>query len=423
MVNRAGPRQLGTNNPGTSHPGTSRPGTAEPWHLLLDELFEHRAEIVDELRRRMSEQLSVYRELSPDLFHRDLALAVETTIRVARTSPPRLTAEQTATLEEVGESEARIGVPVDQMLLAWRIGADLLVERGSAAAPGLGIDPRQLLGFVLGALAASDVGMITTARAHRHAERARDREAADRDASFVRAVLFGTGDPGELRARAAAYGLQPARHYRAVRARSAPDGSWHEVQRAVGLAAAAKAGQGMSVLVDGDLAGFQTAVPGDASPGLAGVGPPVPLDRLADSFRLATRALRTAHAFRLEGTHDLAGLGLRAAVVADPDVGAALRRRYLDPLAESGSGSEIIATLREYLAAGMHVDTAAERLHIHANTLRYRLARFEELTGAHLRAPLTAFEVWWAVESSTLDTALADPGPHGDLEPAPNRVG
>lgn len=382
----------------------TRAGTAAPWHVLLDELSGHRVEIVDELSRRMRDQLSVYRELPPELFHRHLVLAVETTVGLARTSPPTLSAGQAETLEQVGEAQARIGVPVDQMLLAWRIGADLLVEQGSAAAPRLGVDPGQLLGFVLGTLAASDVGMITTARGHRRAERARDREAQDRDATFVRAVLFGTGDPGELRALAASYGLQPTRRYHAVRARPAPDGPWHEVQRAVGLTGAAKAGQGMSVLVDGDLAGFLTDEPGDASPGLAGVGPPVPLDQLAESFRLATRAFHTAHAFGLAGTHDLAGLGLRAAVVADPDVGMALRRRYLDPLAESGSGTEIIATLREYLAAGSHVDTAAERLHIHANTLRYRLARFEELTGAHLRGPLTAFEVWWAVQSAVLST-------------------
>jgi DNA-binding PucR family transcriptional regulator len=118
----------------------------------------------------------------------------------------------------------------------------------------------------------------------------------------------------------------------------------------------------------------------------------------------------------------LAGLGLRAAVVADADVGVALRRRYLDPLAESGSGAEIIATLREYLAAGSHVDTAAERLHIHANTLRYRLARFEELTGTHLRGPLTAFEVWWAVESAALDRS-GGPAQRADVEATPKRVG
>lgn len=40
---------------------------------------------------------------------------------------------------------------------------------------------------------------------------------------------------------------------------------------------------------------------------------------------------------------------------------------------------------RVYFAAGMHVERAAERLFVHPNTLRYRIARFEELTDASLR--------------------------------------
>jgi hypothetical protein len=74
--------------------------------------------------------------------------------------------------------------------------------------------------------------------------------------------------------------------------------------------------------------------------------------RLADSFRLATRALRTMHAFGLAGTRDLAALGLLPAVAGAPDVGDALRRRYLEPLAESGSAAENITTLRAYGGGG-----------------------------------------------------------------------
>ena len=35
----------------------------------------------------------------------------------------------------------------------------------------------------------------------------------------------------------------------------------------------------------------------------------------------------------------------------------------------------------------MHVERAAEQLFVHPNTLRYRIGRFEELTGANLRNP------------------------------------
>ncbi|WP_028937104.1 PucR family transcriptional regulator [Pseudonocardia spinosispora] len=373
------------------------------WHELLDVLLEQQAALTAEIRSSMQERLSSYHELDAEQFERHVAMAVDTTIRLAAVTPPRLSEWQTQVLEQVGEAQAGLGVPVEAMLLAWRIGADILMERGSELAAKLGIDDRELLAFVRGALASSDVGMITTARAHRRAELERDREAQDRRASFVRAVLFGTGEPSELRARAKSYGLDPTRRYRAVRVRTDGEGSWQQAERAIGLASAARAGEGMSVLVDGDLAGFLAREPGDVAPGLAGLGPAVPLERLAESFRLATRSLTTLHAFGLTGTRDLTALGLRAAVVADQDVGEALRDRYLAPLARSGSGPEIITTLRVYLAAGSHVETAAEQLHIHPNTLRYRLARFEDLADVRLREPLVAFEVWWAVESAAID--------------------
>jgi len=381
----------------------TRPAPGQPWHQLLELLLGQRVELAAEITRRMQRRLSVYQELSAQTFERHVAMALDCTIRLARADPPKLSERQSQVLEQVGEAQARLAVPVDQMLLAWRIGADLLVERGTEEAGRIELDDRQLLAFVRGTLASSDVGMITTARAHRRAELERDREAQDRRASFVRAVLFGTGEPAELRARAKGYGLDPGRPYLALRARAAAGGSWREVDRAVGLAESARSGRGLSVLVDGDLAGFQLDPPGDADPGRAGVGPAVPLDRLAESFRLAGRALDTLEAFGLAGTRDLAGLGLRPAVAADADVGAALRRRYLEPLADSGSGVEIVATLRAYLAAGSHVETAAERLHIHPNTLRYRLSRFEELVGVSLRDPGVPFELWWAIERAAID--------------------
>jgi DNA-binding PucR family transcriptional regulator len=133
------------------------------------------------------------------------------------------------------------------------------------------------------------------------------------------------------------------------------------------------------------------------------VGPARALDRLAESFRLATRALDTADGFGLTGIHDIAGLGLRAAIAADRDVSDVLRDRYLDPLRESGSAAELVASLREYFACGMHVERAAERMFVHQNTVRYRIARFEELTGVSLRDPGVAFEVWWALERAAME--------------------
>jgi sugar diacid utilization regulator len=49
----------------------------------------------------------------------------------------------------------------------------------------------------------------------------------------------------------------------------------------------------------------------------------------------------------------------------------------------------------------MHTERTASELTVHPNTLRYRIARFEELTGADLREPACALEVWWALQDAT----------------------
>jgi DNA-binding PucR family transcriptional regulator len=160
--------------------------------------------------------------------------------------------------------------------------------------------------------------------------------------------------------------------------------------------------------MDDDLAGFLPAAPTGNPPGIVGVGPPRPLERLSESFRLATRSLITAHSFRLPGIHTLERLGLRPAIVSDADVDDVMLDRYITPLGDADGAAEILTTLRVYFACGTHVDTAAQRLFVHPNTVRYRLARFEKLTGADLHDIQVAFEVWWALEGFAMRTARSD---------------
>jgi DNA-binding PucR family transcriptional regulator len=174
------------------------------------------------------------------------------------------------------------------------------------------------------------------------------------------------------------------------------------LERALGFRDPLQRPRGMCAVVDGDIAGLLSEPPPAGVDGVVGYGPPRPLERLAESYRLAARALMTMQACNLRGAHDIASLGLRAAVAMDADVGASLRRRYLEPLEASGSARELMTTLRAYLACGMHVERAAARLFVHQNTVRYRIAKFEELIGASLRETEVLFEVWWALELSAM---------------------
>jgi PucR family transcriptional regulator, purine catabolism regulatory protein len=60
--------------------------------------------------------------------------------------------------------------------------------------------------------------------------------------------------------------------------------------------------------------------------------------------------------------------------------------RFLGPLVDHDTrfASELLKTLRVYLAADGHPGDAADTLHIHRNTLRYRLGRITKLLGVDL---------------------------------------
>jgi sugar diacid utilization regulator len=68
------------------------------------------------------------------------------------------------------------------------------------------------------------------------------------------------------------------------------------------------------------------------------------------------------------------------------EVAAAYRRRLLDPLTEHdrSTGGVLLATLVSFLDHDCSWARTAEVLHVHVNTVHYRVRRIEELTGRDL---------------------------------------
>lgn len=221
--------------------------------------------------------------------------------------------------------------------------------------------------------------------------------APELNTGLVRALLLGLPRPAGARDQAIVHRIHPDRDYLAFRARPGP-GHRHEEL----AAELTRSGDGLVVRLDGELAGFLSVPPAEPRTGLIGLGPPRTPDRLAESFHLAGRALECARAFGLTGVHSFETLGLLPTIHSDADVGESLRRRYVWPAAGIESQPDLLRTIRTYFACGMHVDRTAKELFLHANTLRYRIARFEELTGATLSTPTVAMQVWWALQHDSL---------------------
>jgi hypothetical protein len=91
-------------------------------------------------------------------------------------------------------------------------------------------------------------------------------------------------------------------------------------------------------------------------------------------------------------------------LAAAPDQTAALAGSVLGPvLALPNDDREVLLeTARTWLAAEGSTSAAAERLHLHRNSVRYRLRRLEELTGRDLARPIDAAQVYLALECARI---------------------
>lgn len=118
--------------------------------------------------------------------------------------------------------------------------------------------------------------------------------------------------------------------------------------------------------------------------------PVVAVEGLVGALTEARHAHRLAAAkpgsVTVAGPDELNGHELLLASVA-ADVRSTFRSRVLGPLTEYDAqhSSELLRTLEVYLACSGSWAKAAAQLHVHVNTLRYRIERIEKLTGKNLR--------------------------------------
>ena len=215
-------------------------------------------------------------------------------------------------------------------------------------------------------------------------------------ARVVRDLLLGEVGCGDRCPEAGLAGIDVDRVYVAFRARAQPGQPIEELVAELILSVLPH-GDVLAAELDGDVIGLSPQAPRSVTAGVVGVGPAARPDELAGSFPLASRAMDAAIAFGLPGVHAFGDLGLLPAIVADTEVGEALWQRFVRPFDDVRYGAEIVSAIRAWFGCGMHVDRTAAQLAVHPNTLRNRIARFEDLTGADLHDAAAAMQVWWAL--------------------------
>ena len=391
----------------------------EAWDALMDRLqqvglLDGHGPVAERMLARVFTHTS-YRHVDHDVllesWRRNLSVSVAG-VRARRSPGPE---DDDTPLRRVGEDRARQGVGVAEMLQTSMQHQKIFVDLVREHAPPSPYRDSLLLELFSTKQAWSAWSMVALAAGHREAELEIQRRAQEHQDGFVRRIISGSIAASEIGAGAEAYGVDRDRHYRAFRARPAPGTDAVRVmERYLRVAGTGERRNGMMALVDGDLCGFVAVLPPEPPPTAVGVSPPVPLHELPAVFRLATRALETAQAMGRREVVGLADLGLHPAVVADHDLGELMHARFVAPFDGLGaSGAAILETVGCYLRSGNRLEATRQQLFLHTNTVRYRLSRFESITGCSLRDNDALVQVWWALAWDRLRRAGEGAGEHG----------
>jgi PucR C-terminal helix-turn-helix domain len=305
---------------------------------------------------------------------------------------------------DLGRGEVRAGRGLDVLLAAYRVGARVAWRRFSAAGVAAGLQPNTLYLLAESIFAYIDELSAKSAEGYALEQSA---AAGERRAQRQRLARLLVRDPPpdpldvEEVARAAQWRLPET-----LAALAFAD---HESERIVprlpAEAVVETVGDVVCALVpDPDRPGRRAQLEHAVGPRhVAALGPPVAWGDAALSLARARAllALAAEGAVPAQGVLDARDHATALLLRSDRRLTQELVRTRLAPLSALGAGprGRLTATLCAWLAEQGRLQAVAERLHVHPQTVRYRLGQLRELFGEALDDPDARFELELALRA------------------------
>lgn len=364
-------------------------------------------EVADEITNAIGAAIPEYRQPMGGEFGRGVRVAIEETLRQFLEQLGRPAGGERPGRDvylALGRGEFRAGRGLDALQGAYRVGARVAWRRISEAAIAAGLDPTTLallaesIFAYIDEISAESVEGYASAQAASAGERSRERQG------LVRLLLAGELDAAEAQERAQAADWPLPRRL-AVVAADHRDAERFAAILGEGAIAARVDDLICALLADPDAPGRAERVARALEGRLAVIGPTVPWARAADSWLRARACVKLAR----EGVLPSAGPLLAAeqlgalALHADPALVRELGDVRLAPLVEltPAAAARLQATLLSWLRHQGGVAAVAAELHVHPQTVRYRLERLRERFGSALDDPDARFELELALRART----------------------
>ncbi len=298
---------------------------------------------------------------------------------------------------EFGAGEFRVGRTLDALLRAYRAGAQVAWRGLADAGDRANIDPRAL--YTLAEAIFAYIDEISAASAEGFA-REQSRAVSELQARRHRLVDLLLREPQAEAAAIESAAVEaewklPDRL--AVLAYEADSPGSVASRLPVGALASEMDGISVAVVPDPEGPRRRTAVVKALKGARGGLGNPVPWEDAPASARRARLALGLAD----RGMVDSGERMVDVLLAGEPDLALDLAVHALAPLEglPPNRRARLLETLRAWLDAHGDIRTASESLHVHTQTVRYRLNQLRELFGDALDDPGARLELALALRA------------------------
>ncbi len=304
--------------------------------------------------------------------------------------------EDLASFRESARDRAGEGMPLEDLLHAYRLGGRMGWQAVVEAAqpderPALLAGAERLMDYV-------DRVSAVVAQAYlderQHLVSEEERQLRD----LFDALVAGGPVPASLHRCADSIGLPLLEVYRpfahSLPGEGAPEHAQiAEALRAQGMLALTEGDRvsGLAPATDGGSESEQTAkallalTPGAGEP-LVAIGDPTPREQLSEALDELRMLVDLGRRFGQTGRLDPGAFVAELLLARSPRLAEVAHQRALGPLEVYAErrGADLIDTLEAFVESDLDRRATAERLHVHPNTLDYRLGRVQELTGLDL---------------------------------------
>ncbi len=306
---------------------------------------------------------------------------------------------------DLGRAEMRAGRGLDALLAAYRLGARVAWRRLAGAGERAGLEPATLY-----LLAESIFAYIDELSGESIEGYAREQAAVAGESQRLRQRLAGLlvqdppADAGAVEAAALASGWTLPRSVAAV-CTAGDDADRLALRLGTDVIATPLAALLCALVPDPDAPGRRAQLDAAFRERRGAIGPTLPWRRAAVSAQRARAALALAE----DGAIAVAATGLVVAtdhslellLGADRPLARDMSDAALEPLQgeTAASRQRLRTTLEAWLAERGRTERVAAVLHVHPQTVRYRMARLRELFGDRLDDPELRFELQVALRT------------------------